>query len=82
MSFAAGLAVAALLTLHRLLIAVPRSRALIPAPMVSIPQNKRDEMTSTLLQECDEPVLRDVVNKMNNIEWQCLFRQKRDEEKG
>ena len=78
MSFAAGFAVAALLTLHRLLIAVPRSRALIPAAMVSIPQNKPDEMTSTLLQECDEQVLRDVVNHMNNIEWQRFFRQRRD----
>merc|ERR1712023_548343 len=42
--------------------------------MVPIPQDKRNSMTSVLLQECHAHVLQDIVKNMDNIEWQRFFR--------
>ena len=67
-------AAALLLTLQRILIAVPRIQALLPSAVLPISFEHRAQMTGILLQECSAQVLKGIVEGMDNVEWQRFFR--------
>ena len=46
----------------------------MPHAIISIPDSKRDDMTRILLEECDAQTLREIIEDMDSVEWQRLFR--------